>query len=93
MGLHPDGSLFFQQRSFKSAQKASEMGLGMSKTQVLEKVGHLAKELNLKTPFVKNKPGKDWWYGFKSRNPEVTLRSPEKLSSIRGRGLNAQSVG
>ena len=53
--------------------QASEMGLGMTKTQVLEKVGHLAKEMSMKTPFTKSKPGKDWWYGFKSRNPEVTL--------------------
>ncbi|VDI81895.1 Hypothetical predicted protein [Mytilus galloprovincialis] len=40
-----------------------------------------------------NTPGKDWWYGFKGRNPTVTLRSPEKLTSIRARALNSVKVG
>lgn len=76
----------------KCAQ-AAEMGLGMNKTQVIEKVGHLTKNMNLHNMFRNNKPGKDWWYGFKGRNPSVTLRSPEKLTSIRAKGLNSVKVG
>ncbi|CAC5426675.1 unnamed protein product [Mytilus coruscus] len=40
-----------------------------------------------------NTPGKDWWYWFKGRNPTVTLRSPEKLTSIRARAFNSIKVG
>ncbi|CAC5359286.1 unnamed protein product [Mytilus coruscus] len=40
-----------------------------------------------------NTPSKDWWYGFKGRNPTVTIRSPEKRTSIRARALNSVKVG
>lgn len=73
--------------------KAAEMGMGMSKLQVMQNVGKVVRQLKLKTPFKKNVPGKDWWKGFKKRNDSITLRSPEKLTSIRARGLNQSSVG
>jgi hypothetical protein len=34
------------------------MGMGMSKLQLLHKVGRVTKELKLLTPFKKNVPGK-----------------------------------
>ena len=64
------------------------MGMGMSKLQLLHKVGRVTKELKTSNPIKKNVPGKDWWNGFIKRNPSVTLRTPEKLASIRARGLN-----
>lgn len=45
--------------------KAAEMGMGMSKLQVMQNVGKEVRQLKLKTPFKKNVPGKDWWKGFK----------------------------
>lgn len=69
------------------------MGMGMSKLQVMQNVGKVVRQLKLKTPFNKNVPGKDWWKGFKKRNDSITHRSPEKLTSIRARGLNKSSVG
>ena len=42
----------------------------------------------LKTPFRSNIPGNDWWRGFQSRHPEVTLRKPEKLNTSRSRMMN-----
>lgn len=38
--------------------KAAEMGMGMSKLQVMQKVGKVVRQLKLKTPFKKNVPGK-----------------------------------
>lgn len=71
----------------QKATQAASMGMGMSKLQLLHKVGRETKELKLKTPFKKQVPGKDWWKGFTKRNPLVTLRTPEKLTSIRARRL------
>ena len=77
----------------EKVSKAAEMGMGMSKVQVMQNVGKVVRQLKLKSPFKKNIPGKDWWKGFKKRNENITLRSPEKLTSIRARGLNPSSVG
>ncbi|CAG2185477.1 unnamed protein product [Mytilus edulis] len=49
--------------------------------------------MDLKTPFKNGIPGKDWWKGFKNRHPEVVIRKPEKLSTVRSRMLNATVVG
>ena len=70
------------------ATQAASIGMGMSKLQLLHKIDRVTKELKLKTSLKKNVPGKDWWEGFTKRNPSVTLRTPEKLASIRARGLN-----
>ena len=75
------------------ATQAASIGMGMSKLQFLHKIGRVTKELKLKTPLKKNVPGKDWWEGFTKRNPSVTLRTPEKLTSIRARGLNPVTTG
>jgi hypothetical protein len=75
------------------ATQAASMVLGMSKLQLLHKVGRVTKELKLLTPFKKNVPGKDWWKGFTKHNSSVTLRTPEKLTSIRARGLNPVTTG
>ena len=70
------------------ATQAASIGMGMSKLQLLHKIDRVTKELKLKTPLKKNVPGKDWWEGFTKRNPSVILRTPERLTSIRARGLN-----
>lgn len=93
VGRKPVIPIEIEKQIVKKCAQAAEMGLGMNKAQVMEKVGHLAKELNLDQNFKNNTPGKDWWYGFKGRNPTVTLRSPEKLTSIRARALNSVKVG
>jgi hypothetical protein len=45
------------------ATQAASMVLGMSKLQLLHKVGRVTKELKLLTPFKKNVPGKDSFTG------------------------------
>ena len=43
---------------------------------------------NLKTTFRNGIPGKDWISGFLKRHPDLTIRSPTALSTVRARMLN-----
>ena len=72
--------------------EAAEKGVGVTRLQLMQRAGHVAKALQLKTPW-KKAPGPDWWKGFKSRNTDITIRKPEGLSSIRSRAVNPTVVG
>ena len=52
------------------------------------KVGRIARRLKLKTPFRNGVPGKDWVSGFLKRHPDLAIRSPTALSTVRARMLN-----
>ena len=43
----------------EKVSKAAEMGMGMSKVQVMQNVGKVVRQLKLKTIFKKNIPGND----------------------------------
>ena len=43
--------------------------------------------------FTRGIPGKAWWKSFRSRHHEVTLRKPEKLSTVRSKAINGPVVG
>lgn len=60
-----------------------EMGFPVTKSQVLESVGKLVKNLNRETPFKNNIPGKKWYNSFLSRHPEISKRVPQALTSSR----------
>lgn len=75
----------------ESVKKAAEMGVGLSRKQMLDRTNSLYKRLKLTTSYPKFHAGKDWWQGVRRRHPEITLRKPEKLSTVRARMLN-QSV-
>ncbi|VDI83149.1 Hypothetical predicted protein [Mytilus galloprovincialis] len=47
VGRKPVIPIEIEKQIVKKCAQAAEMGLGMNKAQVMEKVGHLAKELNL----------------------------------------------
>lgn len=72
---------------------AADKGFGVSKQQVLRKVGQITKAMSTTSTFSKGIPGKAWWRGFRSRHPEVAIRKPEKLSTVRARGLNHVQTG
>ena len=68
-------------------------GFGITKQELIHRVGVFCSTRNLKTPFTDGKPGKDWWAGFLKRHPEVKLRKPEPLTTVRSRMMNGVIVG
>lgn len=71
-------------------KEAGKMGFGITRAHLCMKVSRLAMAMKLKTPFRNGIPGKDWVDGFKKRHPDVSLRSPTPLNSVRARMLNAE---
>ena len=80
-----------EQEIVSKVSQAAEMGFGMSKRQVLLKVGTLCQKTSV-AHFKHGAPGKDWWYSFTKRHPEISLRKPEKLGNVRARMLNRVKV-
>lgn len=70
----------------------AEKGFGLSRRQMLNKAGQLCDRMNLKTPFKNKVPGKDWFRGLKNRHPEVVVRKPMKLSTMRARSMSPSVV-
>lgn len=66
--------------------EAARQGVGVSRRQLLRRIGTLSKKLKLQI----QTPGKDWFEGFKKRHPDITIRKAEKLTTTRARMLNPQ---
>ncbi|XP_033753088.1 uncharacterized protein LOC117336586 [Pecten maximus] len=75
------------------AMDLAAKGFGIGRRQMIARASTVCKDLDIKTPFTNNIPGKFWWMGFRRRNPQVVLRKPEKLSTVRSRMLNRTTVG
>lgn len=86
-GRRPALPMEVEQKIVDSSLKAAEMGFGISKQQLILKVSRLCKSLGLNV-FKNNIPSDDWWRGFRSRHPEISLRKPEPLSTMRSRMMN-----
>ncbi|KAH3782053.1 hypothetical protein DPMN_159964 [Dreissena polymorpha] len=52
------------------------------------KIGRIVRKLGIKSPFRNDVPGMDWIAGFLKRHPDVSLRTPQALSTCRARMLN-----
>ena len=76
----------------QSVKRASQLGVGVSRRQLLTRTGTLVKRLKLKTPFKNSTPGKDWWQKLKQRHSDLTIRKPEKTGTLRCRMMNHQKV-
>ena len=73
--------------------KLSELGVGKTKDQVQELAYMIIRRdptrSHVTETWVKNNcAGKDWYYGFMDRHPDLSLRKPEKLSKARSRMTN-----
>ncbi|KAG5864114.1 hypothetical protein JTB14_018087 [Gonioctena quinquepunctata] len=74
--------------------KCCKMHYGLTTIQTRKLAYEYAKSLSLKYPakWEENKmAGKEWMYGFRRRNPELSLRKPENTSAARSFGFNKTS--
>ena len=67
---------------------------GLTIKQVCKLVYEIAEKNGLPHPFnrVKKEAGKKWFYNFRKRHPELSLRSPENTSIARLTGFNETNV-
>ncbi|CAF4937022.1 unnamed protein product [Pieris macdunnoughi] len=75
--------------------KCCKMHYGLTTIQTRKLAYEYAKSLCLKYPakWEENKmAGKEWLYGFRRRNPELSLRKPENTSAARSFAFNKISV-
>lgn len=86
-GRKPVLSNEIEKRIIKNVTESAEKGFGISRKQLLHRAAVLCKR-NKITGFKNFTPSKHWWEGLKKRHPEVALRKPEKLGTVRARMLN-----
>lgn len=68
------------------------MHYGLTTVQV-RKLAYESLNLNYPAKWEENKiAGKDWMYGFRKRNPDLSLRRPENTSAARSFSFNKSSV-
>lgn len=61
----------------------SRFGFPVTRSQLLNSVAHLMKELKRENPFTDGVPGRSWLEAFFKRHPEVTTRVSLSLSNSR----------
>lgn len=62
----------------------SKMGFPVNREGLLTSVKKLVEELNIKTPFTNNKPGKKWYYSFLERHKVISQKHAEYVNRARG---------
>ena len=73
----------------KWALKMADIGYGQTRRQICEAVKRILDYTKRPNPFTENRPGKDWWYGFLRRHPNVAMRQPQALQASRARACTA----
>ena len=61
----------------------ADMGFGLSRQEVMHLAFQIAEESGIKHPFQNFTAGRKWFEAFRSRHPNLTLRTPEALSYAR----------
>jgi hypothetical protein len=57
----------------------AKIGYGQTRQQLLSAVKKVLDQDGRQTPFKNNLPGKDWFYAFMKRHPEIAPHTPQKL--------------
>lgn len=76
-------------------KKASKMNYGLTSMQARKLAYQYATKLNLKFPqqwCTAKQAGSEWWYGFKNRQKDLSLRKPESTSLSRSTSFNRTNV-
>ena len=92
-GKAPVIPLELENQMVDKSLKLADQGFGLSKRKLTARAGQLCKTLGIRNRFKNGTPGRAWWSGLKKRHPSLTLRKPEKLSTVRSRGVNSTVVG
>ena len=89
-GRKPALPVNIENRIANALKQASRQGMGVSRLQVMRRVGDITKKMKLSVAAFKGKsPGKDWFDGFMKRHlSDLSIRKPEKLTTTRARMLN-----
>ena len=74
------------------ALEMAKIGYGRTREQISEMVKRLLDKDGRSNPFVENRPGRDWWYGFLQRHPELSFRSPEQLQISRASACSKERL-
>ena len=74
------------------ALEMAKIGYGRTREQISEMVKRLLDKDGRLNPFVENRPGRDWWYGFLQRHPELSFRSPEHLQISRASACSKERL-
>ena len=72
-----------EQKLAEWAIKMAEIGYGQTRRQVCEMVKKIMDNTKRPNPFTENRPGRDWWYGFLRRHPQLSMRQPQGLQEAR----------
>uniref|UniRef100_A0A1X7UEV0 HTH CENPB-type domain-containing protein n=1 Tax=Amphimedon queenslandica TaxID=400682 RepID=A0A1X7UEV0_AMPQE len=70
----------------------AEIGYGQCRQQVTVMVTRILDKYKRPNPFPNNIPGKDWWYAFLRRHPEITLRTPQALEACRAKACTPKAI-
>ena len=74
------------------AVQMGRIGYGRTREQISAAVKKLLDKDGRQNPFVDNRPGKDWWYSFLRRHPQLTMRSPEQLQLARASACSKEAL-
>ncbi|KAJ8304124.1 hypothetical protein KUTeg_017707 [Tegillarca granosa] len=61
----------------------SRIGFGRTKQELLTTVKNILDKDGRPNPFTDNRPGKDWYYAFVKRHPELSMRTTMQLAKER----------
>lgn len=92
-GRPPALSPELESKIVSSIKMAAKLGVGLSQSQILRRTKELCSRLDIQSGYSNFHAGKDWFAGLKRRYPELVLRKPEKLTSVRARMLNPEVLG
>jgi hypothetical protein len=82
LGRAPDLPPDVEQSMANSLKVMEKWGMGLTKQQFLDEVQKHVSMNKISTRFTNNRPGEDWWFGFKKRN-NISLKKPERLENLR----------
>ena len=72
--------------------EVSDMGFGLSREDVMKTAFSIVSQAGRAHSFQNGAAGRSWFDAFKRRHPNLTLRTPQPLSSARAAGSNKEVI-